>query len=281
MISLVDRIIRIWRSREDTILTDAIIHPSNVIEMHFEKPTMNYNPGQYLYLNIPEISKYEWHPFTITSAPHEGFISVHIKVVGDWTESVLEIIKKSNIPRALIDGPYGAPVQDLLHYKVSILISAGIGGTPASGILKSVYHAYQRKAPIKLENLYFIWVCRDLQDLNWFRNELHRIETLSSDSFIECSIFITGNLDISDIHNIILDQFDKPLNQELGHVTYYGRPIWNDILKKIMNSLKPQCKRTKVGVFFCGPRSLEMVLKDQISKVSTYETEFVLHSEQF
>lgn len=31
----------------------------------------HYKPGDYVYLNIPAIAKYEWHPFTISSAPEQ------------------------------------------------------------------------------------------------------------------------------------------------------------------------------------------------------------------
>lgn len=34
-------------------------------------PLFNYMPGDYLYLNIPTIARYEWHPFTISSAPEQ------------------------------------------------------------------------------------------------------------------------------------------------------------------------------------------------------------------
>ena len=29
----------------------------------------DFQSGDYLFINIPEIAKYEWHPFTISSAP--------------------------------------------------------------------------------------------------------------------------------------------------------------------------------------------------------------------
>ena len=32
-------------------------------------PNFTFTPGQYVDLKIPIISKYEWHPFTIASAP--------------------------------------------------------------------------------------------------------------------------------------------------------------------------------------------------------------------
>lgn len=34
----------------------------------------HFKPGDYIYINIPEIAKYEWHPFTISSAPEQSGI---------------------------------------------------------------------------------------------------------------------------------------------------------------------------------------------------------------
>ena len=34
-------------------------------------PFFHFKPGDYVYLNIPAIAKYEWHPFTISSAPEQ------------------------------------------------------------------------------------------------------------------------------------------------------------------------------------------------------------------
>ena len=32
----------------------------------------HFKPGDYVYINIPDIAKYEWHPFTISSAPEQS-----------------------------------------------------------------------------------------------------------------------------------------------------------------------------------------------------------------
>lgn len=70
-------------------------------------------PGQYCYINIPEISVMEWHPFSITSSPYDDFISFHIEAAGDWTKALQSIIC------ALIDGvshmPCLIPELHLLH----------------------------------------------------------------------------------------------------------------------------------------------------------------------
>lgn len=46
--------------------------------------------GQYVFLNFPTISALEWHPFTLTSCPELDYISVHIRICGDWTGDLAE-----------------------------------------------------------------------------------------------------------------------------------------------------------------------------------------------
>lgn len=76
----IERTIRLARGSQNTILQLAIAHPSRVIELQLKKSTFKYKPGQYLFLNCPYIAGQEWHPFTISSAPEEEFVSVHIRV---------------------------------------------------------------------------------------------------------------------------------------------------------------------------------------------------------
>lgn len=54
---------------------------------HTGRVRFHYRCGQYLMLQCPELGK-EWHPFTITSAPEEEFVSVHIRCRGDWTKAL-------------------------------------------------------------------------------------------------------------------------------------------------------------------------------------------------
>ena len=36
----------------------------------------------------------EWHPYTLTSAPGDPFLSVHIQVCGDWTGAVYDYLSE-------------------------------------------------------------------------------------------------------------------------------------------------------------------------------------------
>lgn len=57
----------------------------------------DYQPGDYVFVQIPSIAKYEWHPFTISSAPEQqGFIWLHIRSVGTWTNKLYEFFDERN-----------------------------------------------------------------------------------------------------------------------------------------------------------------------------------------
>jgi NADPH oxidase len=86
------------RAARETNVLKVLYHPGNVLEIRFKKPSMKYKAGQWLFLNVPEVSGWQWHPvrrrlphsesdkqFTISSAPEDPFISIHIRQVGDFT----------------------------------------------------------------------------------------------------------------------------------------------------------------------------------------------------
>src|SRR3569833_1434549 len=60
----------------------------DVVEIQFSKPSFRYKAGQWLFLQMPSVSKYQWHPFTITSCPYDPYISVHVRQVGDFTKAL-------------------------------------------------------------------------------------------------------------------------------------------------------------------------------------------------
>ncbi|KAJ1969730.1 hypothetical protein IWQ62_000432 [Dispira parvispora] len=85
-----ERLIREIRGRQPAQIIRVIQHPSRVVQVQIRKPTLRAKTGQYIFINCPEISKLQWHPFTLTSAPEDDYISVHMRMAGDWTKQFAE-----------------------------------------------------------------------------------------------------------------------------------------------------------------------------------------------
>ncbi|XP_059524590.1 NADPH oxidase 5 [Myotis daubentonii] len=79
-------------------IVEVNLLPSKVTHLLIRRPPLfNYRPGDYLYLNIPTIARYEWHPFTISSAPEQkDTIWLHIRSEGQWTNRLYESFKASD-----------------------------------------------------------------------------------------------------------------------------------------------------------------------------------------
>lgn len=283
-----ERILREIRARQVTYISKVVMHPSKVVEIQIKKPKTKTKAGQYIFLCCPEVSIWEWHPFTLTSAPEEDYISVHIRVVGDFTESLAKklgcnfeeeaALRKKNrdktksqfdsidissdnpelqkiLPRLMIDGPFGSASEDVFKFEVAMLVGAGIGVTPFASILKSIwYRVNYPKKSTKLRKVYFFWICRDCASFEWFQSLLLAIEEQDISQFIEIHTYLTGRLRHSEVGNILVhdDGNVKDTVTGLRSPTHYGRPNWD----KIFSNMREHHPATDVGVFFCGPKPL-------------------------
>ncbi|KAG5675924.1 hypothetical protein PVAND_005781 [Polypedilum vanderplanki] len=99
VIFLIERSLRFAWMRSDrgkTYVSSGIILPSKVINLVIRRPFhFTYRPGDYVFVNVPTIAKYEWHPFTLSSAPEDSdHIGLHIRAVGEWTNRLLNFFEK-------------------------------------------------------------------------------------------------------------------------------------------------------------------------------------------
>ncbi|KAK9021182.1 hypothetical protein V6N11_011183 [Hibiscus sabdariffa] len=158
-----ERLTRLLRSSIKAVTIQKVaVYPGNVLALHMSRPHgFRYKSGQYMFVNCAAVSPFEWHPFSITSAPGDDYLSVHIRTLGDWTRQLRTVFsevcqqptngksgllradcmqgnKIPDFPRVLIDGPYGAPAQDYKKYEVVLLVGLGIGATPMISIVKDI-----------------------------------------------------------------------------------------------------------------------------------------------
>eukprot|EP00210_Caulerpa_lentillifera_P008887 g8479.t1 len=89
-IYLLERILRVYRqgSWQTKILDSEGISSDTVIIWLTKPKRFNAKAGMYIFLNCPDIAKFEWHPYTLTSAPQDDHLRVHIASLGDWSSAM-------------------------------------------------------------------------------------------------------------------------------------------------------------------------------------------------
>ncbi len=265
---------------------------------------------QYIFLCCPEISVWQYHPFTLTSAPEEDYISVHIRCNGNFTKGLAAAVGcnfedghaaensavvsidhnapkmdvdpaiRKILPRVYVDGPFGSASEDVFKYEIAVLVGAGIGVTPFASILKSIWYRMnypQRKT--RLRKVYFFWVCRDYGSFEWFRSLLMAIEAQDMDSSIEIHTYLTGKIKPDDATNIMINDANAETDTITGlrTPTNFGRPNWDAIFRGIRKIHAP----AEAGVFFCGPKPLGSQLHTKCNMHTGPDFRFAWGKENF
>uniref|UniRef100_F6QSF1 NADPH oxidase 2 n=1 Tax=Ornithorhynchus anatinus TaxID=9258 RepID=F6QSF1_ORNAN len=288
-----ERLVRFWRSQQKVVITKVVTHPFKTFELQMKKKGFKMEVGQYIFVKCPEVSKLEWHPFTLTSAPEEDFFSIHIRIVGDWTEGLSNACgcdKKEfqdawKLPKLAVDGPFGTASEDVFSYEVVMLVGAGIGVTPFASILKSVWYKYCNDAiNLKLKKIYFYWLCRDTHAFEWFADLLQLLETQMQErnnaDFLSYNIYLTGWDETQATHFTVHHDEEKDVITGLKQKTLYGRPNWENEFKTIAS----QHPSSRVGVFLCGPEALADTLNKQSisnSDAGPRGVHFIFNKENF
>mmetsp|Transcript_9287 Transcript_9287/g.13747 ORF Transcript_9287/g.13747 Transcript_9287/m.13747 type:complete len:959 (+) Transcript_9287:157-3033(+) len=127
---------------------------SRMAIIKLKKPVrFQFSPGQYAYLKFPSVDGFNWHPFSIASAPGADVLEFCIEVCdeGSWTaklwncidkydgyvvgRSKLSLLQRSGIPVEIM-GPYGSCLGNVGHYSHAIAIGTGTGIVPMLSLFK-------------------------------------------------------------------------------------------------------------------------------------------------
>jgi NADPH oxidase 1 len=295
---------------------------SDTIEIQFSKPSMSYKPGQWLYINVPSVSRQQWHPFTITSCPFDPYVSIHVRQVGDFTRALASALGAGHdqrqiynkldpmglykvdleshaLPKIRIDGPYGAPAEDVLDNEVAVLIGTGIGITPWASILKHIWNLrLSSNPPGRLRMIEFVWVCKDPTTFQWFQALLLSLEAQnlgSKNGFLRLHTYITKIGQPDSRLSSRASSMIGSLNTENGELdqlskrTILGRPNFDRLMAEIRDGIQDNTylhgilgkDKTKVGVYFCGPNVAAKSIKRACASATTDKIRFQFWKEHF
>ena len=242
---------------------------------------MRFHPGDYLRLQIPAISRWEWHPFTISAAPETSRIAVHVRNNGDWSGALHNLSRKRTLSvagmTARIDGPYGAPTSSVYRSKVAILIAGGIGVTPFASVLHSLL--LQRKTTGETGRMvYFHWLNRSQKSYEWFVELLGQAERQLGEGQFRLFIHLTSlshnlsNIAMQMAVDAYRERYQRDPLTHLQATTSAGRPNWDRIFAEAALAHAG----TPVDVYFCGPPELGKAVRKTAAKFA-----FRYHEERF
>ncbi|KAL3829155.1 hypothetical protein ACJIZ3_017957 [Penstemon smallii] len=278
-----ERILTLYDHNYRVNIIKAVIYTGNVLALYMSKPPgFKYKSGMYLFVKCPDISGFEWHPFSITSAPGDNYLSVHIRTLGDWTSELKNRFAKAcepqstkartgnlvrletkaysetetqEFPKILVKGPYGAPAQNYKKYDILLLIGLGIGATPFISIIKDILNTEAesvatdgKKGP---DRAYFYWVTREQGSFDWFKGVMDDIAEYDNHQVIEMHNYLTSVYEEGDARSALI-----AMVQSLQHAkngvdvvsesrirTHFARPNW----KKVFGHLATTHPSTRIG----------------------------------
>ncbi|CAI9764197.1 unnamed protein product [Fraxinus pennsylvanica] len=171
---VIDRYLRFLQSRQKVRLVSARVLPCETVELNFSKGRdLNYSPTSTMFINVPSISKLQWHPFTVTSNSNlePDRISVVIKCEGNWTKNLYDLISSpsSLTNRRLevsVEGPYGPAATNFLRHDMLVMVSGGSGITPFISIIRELIYINSTSQSHNIPKLKLITVFKNSSHLS-------------------------------------------------------------------------------------------------------------------
>lgn len=248
-----DKAVSVAKGSTAMTLKKVLLHPSNVTELCLKRPaSFVYRSGQWARLKILQVSKKEWHPFTISSAPGEDHLGFHIRSVGPWTRKMRLVFQDAlashkGLPLVNVEGPYGEDHQSWWKHETIILVGAGIGVTPFLSIIKDIVLSVNHGDEIITNSVYFAWVTPNLSQYEWCLDIIRAIEANPAVSTVlnfKAHIFISQikvNTDFrTAMYAVTETRFYKLLGKSLltglKAESHFGRPNWLAFFEQILTS---------------------------------------------
>ncbi|XP_047396007.1 dual oxidase 2 isoform X1 [Sciurus carolinensis] len=289
-----DKLVSLSRKKVEINVVKVELLPSGVTHLQFERPQdFEYKSGQWVRIACLALGTNEYHPFTLTSAPHEDTLSLHIRAVGPWTTRLREIYSPltgqgcARYPKLYLDGPFGEGHQEWHKFEVSVLVGGGIGVTPFASILKDLIFKSSLGNQMLCKKIYFIWVTRTQRQFEWLADIIREVEENDCQDLVSVHIYITQLAEKFDLRTTMLyiceRHFQKVLNRSLftglRSVTHFGRPPFEPFFNSLQE-VHPQVR--KIGVFSCGPPGMTKNVEKACQLVNRQDqAHFMHHYENF
>eukprot|EP00803_Ostreobium_quekettii_P011073 evm.model.scf_307EXC.6 EVM.evm.TU.scf_307EXC.6 scf_307EXC:79590-85366(-) len=186
--------------------------------------TKSLCPLSTLFINAPQLSKFQWHPVTpVCNGGSE--IKICFKGVGKWTKGLVRRAGAQSVPYLKVNGPYHAPtlqgVRTLQHHEWVVMIVGGAAITPLLTLLKHLaahaqpVGAHQRgdsalDVPVGRvacpRGVVVVWSVRSIADAELMNEELYAFSRRHP-GFMDLRIHCTGKASVGEWEGRLLGEW--------------------------------------------------------------------------
>ncbi|KAL7787065.1 FAD-binding domain-containing protein [Trichoderma ceciliae] len=290
---VVDRAIRFYNNFRK-LKVESVTHYSGGVTKFKITGVAPSQPRQIAWVQIPNVSFFNWHPFTIASAPGQNETTIAVRALGSFTKKVQNIgegcVKADqpkgneiemrqlestevNYPKVRIDGPYGVGHLHWGAHPVVVLVAGGIGITPGISIATHIVNqAVSGVVPIPGSwHIHLLWTVKNYDHISWFEDELKNLAEIASDHAVPVTLDITIHVTSAADEESESIKFDG-----IGNI-YQGRP---DVTKWFEN-VRDARTGMDASVNICGPAQLVHNGRIAASKASCEDILFHVEEETF
>lgn len=238
---------------------------------------------KFLFVQAPSISHIEWHPFSISSAPHDDFLQLHIQQVGFWTRELsLQLrLARSDLP-VRVNGPIETSTGHFTRYEVVVFIAAGIGVTPFLSALRHILYLWRKETSLPVDErrgragpkqIYLLWTTRKAHHPEWVLQILDEFQDVFSHPQYQSALKIHVHLTCPEasveqwLAHQRLGQFLHRQSQScLDNVVtvHHERPQWCRFFSALGETHRSS-RVERLGVFICANKRLTVLVKDEVA----------------
>lgn len=273
----VDRVLRLALGGVPMRATNVAVVGDDILRVQFPRNfARNYRVGQYVFINFPQVSVTEFHPYTLTSGPDDDCLEVHIKALGDHTRRLLQTARDGIAAGRRLwlrtDGPYGHLSIEHWRYAHVCVVVGGVGVTPGIALLRDCFRvamsdARHRAVPKRdvTQLVTFVWIVRDMGDYESFREILRlcveraHMRRRCGDYYaaLRVRVFLTR-----------AQTAPPPIRANDSSIEFFvGRPNLRSNMSDVADAARG-ASVSRVGVVVCGPSALVLSVRAECAMQS-------------
>ncbi|EEB09531.1 ferric reductase transmembrane component [Schizosaccharomyces japonicus yFS275] len=287
-----------------TTLTVEIVGDDLVV-LEAKRPRFSrmfkWTAGNHIFLNIPSINFFQYHPFTIANIKEDNTVKLYISARQGFTRRLLE---KANLElpkvadsdestisgaskdlnkadgtvdmhgksqkiklRAFLEGPYGAIINVFNVYDSVYFFGAGVGVTFPLSLCRDVLRDHG-----KVRKVVFAFAFKKANLMDWMLELLDDCKNLSAGLEVELNFHVTRE-DVSALKSYV--ELEMPANVKI--LCYGGRPNMDEYAQRIAED----GEHSRCAFAICGPEAIINSTKRSMNKFLTLQSDVYQHYEAF